>query len=203
MCKYVKKECFEHGLSYLLGAGLLQWAKVTPQGRYVLLQDWIPAAVGTHWWPEAQLSHFLKRHFWNSSRILPQARQHAPSCILSSSSLPQASFAASSHPTAPELFAHFARHASVELRCLIPLHTLLTFMAISNFRGGIAPNTLLNTMEWGALNSQSRCDLYQLSKYMAGDSKESLQKCWSSAGQKTHGHISSCPAGLKLLPFFY
>lgn len=106
-----------------------------------------------HGWPEAQLSRFLKRHFLNSSLILPHASRHWH-IFMSARSSPRAGSAVSA---TLRLCASFARFAP---SCRGGAGTVDTSADTRHFYGHIkhweeiAPQIFLISMEWNALHMQ-------------------------------------------------
>lgn len=161
-----------------------------------------------HGWPEAQLSHFLKRHFLNSSVILLLARQqvHIFMHLLPAYCQPgpRPMPASLSAPT-QQLGEFFALSAFSCLHGAAMVDTCALCRSSSALRpyqtsGETAPNTVLITTGWNALHTQ--CRLYASSavlaavKYMDGNSKESQQQCGSCNRSRDAPCISSYLAGL-------
>lgn len=158
-----------------------------------------------HGWPEAQLSHFLKRHFLNSSVILLQARQqvhiftHLLPAYCQPGPRPRPALLSAPTQQLWELFALFAFSclqgtATMDICALCRSSSVLWPYQTS---GEIAPNILLITMEW-ASNARFLPVTAVLAavKYMEGNSKESQQQCGSFNRSRDAPRISSYLAGL-------
>lgn len=156
-----------------------------------------------HGWPEAQLSHFLKRHFLHSSAILLWARQqlHSLVCLIPVPALLPA--------PSQQLGALFALLflVSVELRQRIPLLPADThqFYGRINLCGEIAPTFCTHYYEANTLQVQyfmPEVLCWLPVKCMEDNSKESLQQFRSSSRSGDTLHISCCPVGLRHITNF-